>query len=173
MKLYNKNILIWIIIILAVTNISTIGTIIYNAHFRQNGPVNNQSGQIQVPNDHLGRFFRDELNLTYEQHQQFRVLRQKFHSDANAITDEMQVNRNEIMFELKKSKSDTAYLHMRAKDIGKLHEELKHKTFEYYLGMKNICNDEQKRKLFMIFSSMSNSEGEIKMPNNRQNNFQK
>ena len=68
MKLYNKNILIWIIVILAVTNISTVGTIIYQAYFQQTISQNIQFEQIEIPNSHLGRFFRDELNLSKEQH---------------------------------------------------------------------------------------------------------
>ncbi len=173
MKLYNKNILIWIIVILAITNISTVGTIIYQTYFQQTISQNNQSEQIEIPNNHLGRFFRDELNLTYEQHQQFRDIRQKFHTNANVVTDEMQVKRNEIMLQLGKEKTDTVYLHTLAKEIGNLHEELKHLTFEYYLDMKSICSDEQKDKLFQIFNAMTNNGGEIEMPNKKQTNFQK
>ena len=173
MKSYNKNIFIWIIVILAFTNISTVGTIIYKTYFNQNISQNNPTEQIEIPNSHLGRFFRDELNLSNEQHQQFRVLRQDFHTNANVLTSEMQVKRNEIMFQLGKEKADTVYLHTLAKEIGNLHEDLKHLTFEYYLDMKSICNEEQKDKLFQIFNTMTNNGGEIEMPNNQQTNFQK
>jgi len=173
MKLYNnKNILIWIIVFLAITNISTIGTIIYRTYSQQTISQSNQSEQIEIPNDHLGKFFRDELNLTYEQHQQFRNLRQIFHTKANVVTDEMQVKRDEIMLQLGEEKTDTVYLNTLAKEIGNLHEELKHLSFEYYLNMKSICNDEQKDKLFQIFKAMTNNGGEIKMPNKKHNNFQ-
>lgn len=171
-KTYNKNILIWIIIILAATNISTIGTIIYHAYFQENTIQNNNSEQIEIPDSHLGRFFRDELNLNYEQHQQFRNFRQKFHKQANIVTVKMQVKRNKLMVELGKENSDTIYLHKLAEEIGNLHEELKHLTFDYYLEMKNICSEEQEEKLFQIFNAMTNQGSEIKMPNKNCGNFQ-
>ncbi len=171
MKSVKKNILIWIIVILAVTNLSTAGTIIFHAYFQPESIQNETSEQIEIPKSHLGRFFRDELNLTHEQHNRFRVFRQNFHKKANLITDEMQIKRKEIMLQLGKDVSDTVYLHALANEIGNLHEKLKHLTFEYYLDMKSICNKEQKKKLFQIFNAMTNEGAEIKMPNKKQNNF--
>lgn len=164
---YNNKILIWITAILVVTNISTIGTIIYQTYFKQN-----EQEQIKIPNNRFGRFFRDELNLNYEQHQQFRNFRRKFHKNANILKNQMQTKRNEMIFQLGKEKSDTAYLHELAKEIGNLHEELKHLTFEYYLNMKSVCDKEQKEKLHRIFKVMINEKAEIKMPKKRYN-FQK
>ncbi len=166
---YNKNRLIRIIVFLTIINISTIGTIIYHTYFQHFDSEDKLPEQIDVPNNHLGRFFREELNLTDEQHRQFKVLRQKFHGNAVTVSNKMQVVRGEIMTELGKDKSDTAYLHSLAKEIGDLHEELKHLTFEYYLGMKNICNDNQKEKLYQIFRAMSENGAEIKMPNKKTN----
>lgn len=171
-KTYNKNILIWIIVILAITNISTIGTIIYHSYFQENTIQDNKSQQIEIPDCRLGRFFKEELNLNYEQHQQFRNFRQKFHREANILANEMQVKRNELMIELREEKSDTICLDKLAREIGNLHSELKHLTFEYYLEMKNVCTPEQKEKLSQIFNAMTNQGAEIKMPNKKQKNFQ-
>lgn len=169
-KTYNKSLLIWIIVILAATNISTVGTIVYRVCFQENTIQNNSTPQINVPDSRLGKFFRDELNLNSGQHQQFRTFRQKFHKQANILTAEMQVKRNEMMAELGKDNSDTIYLHTHAREIGEMHTKLKHLTFEYYLEMKNICTDEQKEKLFQIFKAMINQDAEIKMPDKKQNN---
>ena len=171
MKTKDKNILIWIIIILAATNLSTVGTIIYHAYFQSSIPQNSQIEQIELPNSHLGRFIRDELNLTYDQHQQFKDLRQIFHTDASRVTREMQVRRSEIMLELGMEKTDIDELHTLATEIGDLHEELKCLTFDYYLDMKDICNDEQKDKLFQIFNTMTNEGAELKLRRGRQNTF--
>ena len=170
---YNKRIFIWIIVILAVINISTIGTIVYRAEFQGNNIRDNNSGQIEIPNTHLGRFIKNELNLTYEQHQQFKNIRYKFHEKANIFTNEMQVKRNEMMIELGKEKSDTIHLHTLAEEIGNLHEDLKYLTFEYYLDMKNICSEEQKKKLFQIFSAMTNQGVGLKMSKRKMRNFHK
>ncbi len=169
----NNKILIWVIIILAVTNISTVGTIIYHNYFQQATDCNEETtNKIDVPDTRLGRFFREELNLSNEQHQQFRTFRRNFHYKANNITQKMQILRNDMLTELKKENSDTVYLHKLAKEIGNLHTELKHLTFEYYLDMKNVCNDDQKEKLYQIFNSMMNKNAEIKMPKKHPQNFQ-
>ena len=173
MKTYKKSILIWIIVILALTNISTIATIVYHSYFSQDTIQKNNSQQIEIPDSRLGRFFKEELNLNYEQHQQFRSFRQKFHREANILADEMQVKRNELMIELRKEKSDSISLDKLAREIGNLHSELKHLTFEYYLEMKNVCTDEQKEKLFQIFNSMTNQGAEFKMPYKKHNKFKK
>ncbi|NPA67529.1 MAG: periplasmic heavy metal sensor [Chlorobi bacterium] len=173
MKSLNKNTLIWIVVILAITNISTVGTILYRAYFEKTKPEINYSQTIKIPQSRLGRFFRNELNLNIEQHRKFRQFRQEFHAKANIITAEMQKKRNEMLNELAEENSDTAHLHKLAEELGDLHEDLKHLTFEYYLNMKSICNAEQKEKLFEIFKSMTNGAGEINMPAQRQNSFQK
>lgn len=166
---YNQRTLIWIIVILAVTNISTVGTIVYHRYLQK--PVKPESATITIPESHLGRFFRDALGLTATQHEQFRTFRQAFHQQANQLTDQMQIKRNEMMEELGKENPDTVHLHALATDIGNLHRDLKHLTFEYYLEMKNVCTADQTEKLFQIFSAMVNREAEIKMPDSLQHKF--
>jgi len=172
-KTQNKSILIWIIVILAVTNISTLGTIIYHSCFQEAIVPDGSPAPITIPDGYLGRFFRDELKLNFDQHQQFRSFRQHFHNQANIVADKMSLSRNELMLELGKEKSDTIYLQKLAEEIGDLHTDLKHLTFSYYLEMKNVCTEEQKEKLFQIFSTMTNIGAEIEMPDKKQNPFQK
>ncbi len=172
MKDTSRNILIWIIILLSVSNLTIIGTIVYKVYFQSPKIESNQTNKIQVPNQRLGRFFRQELNLSFEQHRQFRSFRHKFHKQANGITFKMMQKRNEMLTELGKEQSDTVRLHQLAKEFGVLHEQLKHCTFEYYLNMKSVCNEQQKEKLFEIFKAMMNNEAEVKMPNKMKNNFQ-
>ncbi|MCF6240544.1 MAG: periplasmic heavy metal sensor [Bacteroidales bacterium] len=170
MKSINHNILIWIIVLLTLSNLSIVGTIIYKVNFQKK---ENNSLQVEIPNQRLGRFFRKQLNLSYEQHQEFRKFRQKFHREANKITFKMRLKRKQMLIELSKEQSDTVKLHKLAKDLGVLHEQLKHCTFEYYLNMKSVCNEKQKEKLFEIFKSMMNQNGELNMPSRMKNNFSK
>lgn len=165
----SKSFLIWIIVILALTNISIVGTIVNRVYFQDNRVQNNKLDPIDIPESHLGRFFRDALDLTYDQHQEFRNFRQNFHEQANVITLKMQVKRNQIINELGKENSDKIYLDSLAHEIGYLHTELKHLTFEYYLEMKNVCTPEQTEKLFHIFKAMINQEIEMKIPVKKQN----
>ena len=161
MNYFKQNkISIWIIIVLLATNVSTITTVLYNKN--QNKKESQNSVEIVVPDNGLGRFFRDELDLTGDQHQQFRSFRLDYHINARKIAVLLKAERSEMLNELSVENSDTTKLHQIADEIGELHKELKHLTFEYYLNLKNICTSDQREKLFSIFNSMQNSEWELK-----------
>lgn len=162
----NKSLLIWIVTILVVTNASTIATILYRNSQIQKA-IENPQPEIEIPDGHLGRFFRNELGLNPQQHRQFRVFRQKFHSQANSLSAQMQLTRNEMLEELGKEESDTVRLHHLAEELGQMHTELKHLTFEYYLSMKSICNPEQQQKLYGFFKTTINKQDEQILPMDR------
>ncbi len=161
MNYFKKNkISTWIIIILLATNVSTIATILVNKY--QNKQASQNSVEIVIPDNGLGRFFRDELDLTRDQHQQFRLFRHNYHLNASKIANQLKDERSQMLNELSSENSDTNNLHQIADEVGELHRELKHLTFEYYLNLKNICTENQRMKLFNIFNSMQNSKWELK-----------
>jgi len=161
MNYFKKNkISTWIIIILLATNISTITTVLYNKNQIKQAIQNSE--EIFVPDNGLGRFFRDELDLTRDQHEQFRSFRQDYHLNARKIAKQLKEERSEMLKELSEEKSDTNKLHQIADEVGELHRELKHLTFEYYMNLKGICTESQREKLFGIFNAMQNSEWELK-----------
>jgi uncharacterized coiled-coil DUF342 family protein len=49
-------------------------------------------------------------------------------------------------------------------EIGELHTRLKKVTIDYYMGMKTVCNAEQKEKLNEIFRSMLKQNENVKLP---------
>ncbi len=149
-----NKVLILIILFLIATNATTFFLVIRE----------DDEQRIEVPNDHLGRFFRDELNLNRQQHNQFRTFRQIFHSQSNQIISNMQYVREEMLDELAKHQPDTVKLYQFSESIGDLHRELKHQTIEYYLNMKKICNNKQKEKLHEIFKSMISPDGNLRLP---------
>ncbi|MCD4746295.1 MAG: hypothetical protein K8R58_08345 [Bacteroidales bacterium] len=88
MNYFKKNkILIWIIIILLATNIATITTIIYHSYTDDYNTYKPE--KIRIPDYKLGRFIRDELDLTKEQHEQFRSFRKDFHIEASKIAKQL------------------------------------------------------------------------------------
>ena len=170
---FNTKTLVTIIVFLVVLNLSTIGTIVYHIYF--SGEENGSEvvvEQVDVPDRGLGRFFRQQLDLTPQQHVQFRNFRREFHAKANKVTNELQEKRNEFMTELGKEHSDTKKLHKLSEEIGELHAELKHLTFEYYLQMKSVCDREQQEKLYIIFRSMMNPGEESTAPGSLKNEIQ-
>lgn len=164
-----RTFLIWIIVILATLNIGTITTLLLQRNQSDLSAFENIE-KIEIPKSRLGRFFREELNLNQQQHIAFREYRQKFHIKASQITMQMQQKRKEMMLELQKENSDSIVLHSIAKELGELHEQLKHATFEYYLSMKKQCNKEQQKKLFAIFYNISNANTEVPLPHKQMKN---
>lgn len=45
--------------------------------------------------------------------------------------------------------------------IGGYHDRLKRVTVDYYLNLKEICNEDQKERLYGIFREMSDTEGDM------------
>jgi uncharacterized membrane protein len=159
----NTKILIGIIVLLILLNLTIVGTIIYKKNEVTNYRVQDNK-EIVVPNNHLGRFFREELNLSNKQHRAFQDIRNQYHQNSDSIIKKMEQNRNDIITELGKVKSDTIALNILSKDLGFLHTELKKLTIQYYLEMKEVCNEQQKVKLFQTFKTMVNSSDNITMP---------
>jgi len=161
-----------IIIILIATNISTLLTVRYQTSKKFNTYQESSGSNIEIPRTHLGRFFRDELNLTREQHFKFREFRQQYHAYVFDLTGQMQEKRLELLDELSKEHPDTLVLNRISTEIGDMHTLLKKATNEYFLSMKNVCKPEQQKKLTEIFRSMLNQEGSSNMempPKNKKN----
>lgn len=158
---------IWIIAVLTVINLSATGTVLYNIKFQKEDlerKVYEQELEPGPPDVKPGRLLREKLNLSPEQHQQFRKLRRSFHTQANKLSYEMQIKRNEMITELAKEDPDVQKLKQIARDIGDMHTELKELTMDYYLGMKEVCTPEQEEKLYRIFEVLINRDGGMPMP---------
>lgn len=158
------NILIWAITILVILNLTIVGTILIKSNNYTKNTTTKPNKELNIPKSHLGQFFKDELNLTYKQHNKFREIRHKYHNNTDKIKTDMQHIRKQIINELGEKNSNNEYLNELSTRIGNLHKELKLQTSQYYLGMKEVCNEEQKEKLYKIFKKMINNEGNVIMP---------
>lgn len=161
----NSKTLIWIIVILVATNLSTIGSFYY--HRANEGKQTTESkpgGQTTVPGEQRTRFFRDQLNLDNNQIESFREINRNFNRTARDIEMNLADLRKEIVDELGKSSPDSEKLDRLAEEIGNNHSELKQVTTRFYLNMKKICTPEQQEKLYTIFQSMLTKENQINLP---------
>ncbi len=158
---------IWIIAVITVINLSAAGTVLYHMKFHERESEEElfeAERRPMPPEARPGRFLRDKLNLSPEQHTQFRELRRDFHSQANNLTYQMQIKRNEMITELAKENPDTSKLKKIAGDIGDMHAELKGLTIDYYMGMKEICTPEQEEELYKIFKVLINRDENLPIP---------
>lgn len=165
MKTMNNNkTLIWIIVILIATNISTIGSFYYHRISEAKTIVSPSENQEGIPGEQRTRYFREQLVLQDEQVEQFRTLNRTFNQTARGIEIDLSQLRVELIAELGKENSDTVKLGIIAGEIGAHHRKLKEVTSTFYLEMKEICNKDQQAKLHEIFQSMLNQESQVNLP---------
>ncbi len=156
--------LVWIIAILIATNLSMGISFLY--HKQQDKKFMNQieEAAIKVPSERRTRFFREQLNLDAEQLTRFRELNRSYNKTAWQISHQLEVLRREMVQELGRENSNKKVLKSISSQIGELHSELKDKTIDYYLGMKSVCNEEQRNKLNEIFISMLKKNEDVSLP---------
>ncbi|MDD2306565.1 MAG: periplasmic heavy metal sensor [Prolixibacteraceae bacterium] len=165
MSTTNKNrTLIWIIIILVATNLSTIGSFYYHRLTETKTEGTKQGEQIAIPGEQRTRFFRDQLNLTVEQLDQFRDINRTFNRTARNIEMNLAQLREDMITELGRQNPDSTRLNQIAIEVGNNHRELKQVTTTFYLNMKKICTAEQQVKLHEIFQSMLNKDNQVNLP---------
>ena len=156
--------LIWIIVILLATNLSMGITFLYHKQQDKKAAQKTEEAAIDVPTEQRTRFFREQLNLTLEQVNQFRELNRDYNRTAWEITHQLESLRAEMVEEMGKPEADRQRLDEITKEIGELHTRLKNLTIDYYMGMKTASNEEQKEKLNEIFKSMLKQNEDVKLP---------
>lgn len=156
--------LIWIIVILIATNLSTIASFYYHRTAEMNPKAVGKDYQTNIPGEQRTRFFRDELNLDASQTDQFREINRTFNRTARGIEINLAQLREDMINELGTQNPDSTRLGQMAMEIGNNHRELKQVTTTFYLNMKKICNAEQQAKLHEIFQSMLNKDNQVNLP---------
>jgi Spy/CpxP family protein refolding chaperone len=156
--------LILIIIVLLVSNVSTIVTINYlqkHSHVVVDDGKTGGSDQDNMPR---GLFFKEKLQLSDEQHELFKGFHQNYNRTTRGITMELNEKRQQMVDELGEEMSDTLVLNELAVKIGELHQALKEYTIGYYLNMKEHCTAEQRVVLHKIFNDLLNKDGNVQLP---------
>ena len=163
-SLQKNRILIWLVIILAATNLSTIGSFYYHRISELKTAKQADEDQTTIPGEQRARFFGDELKLTDEQLEQFRTVNRNFNRTARSIEEKLAELRQGMIEELGRTNPDTVWLDSIATEIGENHRELKKVTTTLYLNMNHICNADQQTRLHEIFQSMLNKDSQVNLP---------
>ena len=165
MKIENRySWMVWAIVILAVMNIATIITVIYNRNQAAKEIVVAEGDQSMTEagsTKYSGRWFRDELNFTREQMSRFVEFNPAFRGNVRSINYGLNHLREEMLSEMAAGNCDTARLNTLADSIGNLHANLKRVTYKYYLEIKNICDQQQQEKLEQLFGGMFANDGRM------------
>ncbi|KJF42945.1 periplasmic heavy metal sensor [Draconibacterium sediminis] len=155
-------ILIWVIVILAATNLSM--GISFWYHKQQDKKAAGTQQQVEMPSEQRTRFFREQLNLQPDQVDYFRELNRNYNRSARRISDQLSLLRVEMVEEMGKAETNTTKLHAISSEIGEMHKTLKDLTIDYYLDMKAVCDENQQEKLKEIFLSMTKLKEDVSLP---------
>ena len=110
---------------------------------------------------------RTELGLSPEQYKVVLVENDRTLRTYNLVLDMMCETNVAMIEELAKEKTDPAVLDSLARKIGALNTSLRRHTGEYFLNLKDICDDEQKQKLTQIFKNMMQLEEQCETCNKK------
>lgn len=151
MDLFTKNRLsLWIIIILIVLNIFTLGTL----WLQRLKPFPPPPFVLkEIPGD-IPFFLKRELKLTEQQIQQFIKYRDKHFRQSSAIREEIHQLRKLIMDELFAPEPDTMKVEILAGEVGAKQVEFERLLFYHFQELKLVCRPEQQRKFRMIFRDL-------------------
>ena len=145
----NRTLLVWLVVLLAVLNISTVATLLYhNRKHKQNNEVL-MVGAGQVPLN--GSFFRHQLQFDSLQMNAFRHAQHNFQPKVREILLAIDSLKNAMHVELTMAAPDTLRLKDISHGIGAYHAELKVATYKYYLSLCEACTPDQKKQLQQHF----------------------
>lgn len=154
---------IWMIVILIATNLSMAISFAYHKYLDKKDAAT--AGEtVNMPSEQRTRFFREQLDLSPEQVEQFRELNRNYNRSARQITLQLEDLRIQMVNEMGQATPDENKLEGITKSIGNLHAGLKQITIDYYLQMKAVCNEQQQKKLNEIFVSISKNNEDVKLP---------
>lgn len=149
-------ILLLIILFLLVTNIATIITGIISSSDRgQAEDVQETATGTKI------NFFAGQLGLSEGQKSDFMRFNRTFNRDAHLITSGIEDLRFRMIDEMASPEPDRKILDSICTEIGIRHTLLKKETVDYYLNLKNICNEGQKEQLHGLFREMSDPDGDL------------
>lgn len=153
--------MLWVIVLLFLTNAATIITVI-SINRRASAIKEPVSGGMQMSEAsslrYSGRYFRDRLGLDRDQMQQFMQINPGFRMRARQISMDLGREKHLLLKEMSGDVCDTLKMNMISDSIGIQHACLKKITCKYYMDLKGICNDNQKKLLLEMFSDMFNGE---------------
>lgn len=163
----NQAWMVWAIVFLAVMNASTLATILYHQKQTDKPVENTELNKQRLEADaekFSGRYFRDKLQLDHDQMARFRSFNPVFRTQARAITVQLGALRRQMLKEMSAAQSDTLRLASFSDSIGILHRDLKKLTYRYYLDIKNLCNDTQRRELQTLFNTLFTNDAPMGYP---------
>lgn len=147
----NKKFMTWAIAILVLLNVFTLAGIWFLG-------FSNKPTFADFPRREKSEFFlKQKLNLTDEQLQKFRELREIHFEETREIIDSIQFLKSELSEEIFKETHNQAEIKKRIEQIGQLEMQIEKEKFKHFLELKSVCNLEQQKEFQKIFKEIMTS----------------
>ncbi len=155
-----NHILLWLNLLLLVIISSAIITFIV-----MSGTDAKTGNKTQVINSLS--LLKDKLDLTDEQCDKINTLNDKTLRLYNIVMDMMCETNVEMLEELSRDDFNSVKLDSLARKYGLLNTSLRRHTIEYFKNVKSMCNEEQKKRLTLIFKQVMNIEDQCTVCNKK------
>lgn len=154
MSFFTKNrIKNWLLIFLLVTNIATIGTILYH---RWSFHKHMQEWQEKNPRQKMKDFINNELGLSAEQKTKIDNERKISDSTRESLMDKMENLRISVYSQFSLTNTDQTIIDSLVNEMSSLYSEANQVGISHNLFMLNNCTPEQKAKLKKKYEEMVN-----------------
>lgn len=143
-----KRISFWVILFLLFTNIATISTIVYHRNkFRK-------SMHFRNPYHRLNEFVNEELKLSEAQQKKLESVKDSLHSSRKLRFDKISKAQQSMCLELANNNSNLKILDSLNTQISINIAQMSKTTLQYFIAVKNVCDDSQKQKLCYFFKQV-------------------
>ncbi len=136
-----------LIIVLVIINILSLSFIWYKEMHRPQLPP------PQPDRENVGRFIKDQLNLSDEQKGKFDMYMKEHAEVTQRMNDEIGGLKKEILIEAFNANPDSSKVTTFSEKIGKIQSDYEKFLYEHFRKLGTVCNPEQKEKLKNIFLS--------------------
>lgn len=142
-----KRITIYLIVIITIVNLSSLGTIIY---FKQT--ANNDVSVRELPGNRFEQI-KEKLELTPPQIKRFKKIRTEFHSRLDTFNTKFGLLRKEMLSEIwQRQNPDSQKIENILQQFSHLQLETQRWIVQHFYRFKEVLTPEQEEKFYKIVS---------------------
>ena len=153
---------VWVVIILTVINLATLGTIIYKNYREKCRIEKSEDHEKQGRKDHSKTFMQRELGLTDQQAKDFEQMKWEFFKSSKILFDSLEQSRINLVKELISFNGDTSKIFETTDQAGRIYTRIKRNTVVHILSLRSKCTPEQITRLDTLYYRIIRPEGPIR-----------
>lgn len=160
-----KRIIFYLIVLVTLINLSSLGTIIY-----LKWAAKNDATVSVLPENRFG-IIKEELKLTPQQVEQFEKIRTGFHSKLDTLDTKCETLRKEMLKEIWQSEADSQKIESILEQVSRQQIESQRWVVQHFYSFKEVLTPEQSEKFYKIlteqFQGQQRNPGLSQMPNRK------